>query len=195
MRCAPLALRWEHDSDRLVRESVVSAIPTHWDPRCGWSCALANLAVAAALRGDDLTPDELLKLAGLGMDRGRVELEPFGYQPEPPDSVVESVDVAQSSARIEDLALGSGNIGFTLLTLQAVLFSYWHATGFESGLSLVIAEGGDTDTNGAPVGALLGARFGMDAIPERWRRRVAEIRAGRVPMHWYADQLVEAASR
>lgn len=194
MRCAPLAIRWVGDPDRLVRESVVSAVPTHWDPRCGWSCALANLATADALRGDIRASDALLDSARHGLQEAMTVLEPYGYRPEPPDSVVEAVRTAESCARIEDLALGTGNIGFTLLTLQAVLFAYWRAEDFESCLACVVGEGGDTDTNGAPVGALLGARFGLDAIPERWRRRVAAIRAERVPMQWYADQLVQAAS-
>jgi ADP-ribosyl-[dinitrogen reductase] hydrolase len=32
----------------------------------------------------------------------------------------------------------------------------------------VVLEGGDTDTNAAVAGAALGARFGIEAIPERW---------------------------
>ena len=32
----------------------------------------------------------------------------------------------------------------------------------------IIEGGGDTDTNGAVAGAVLGARYGMSAIPERW---------------------------
>ena len=97
MRCAPLAVRWSDDPKRLVRESVISAVPTHWDTRCGWSCAIA------------------------------------------------------------------------LLTLQALLISLWNADDFESGLTAVVERGGDTDTNGAAAGAILGARFGLAGIPDRWR--------------------------
>jgi ADP-ribosylglycohydrolase len=32
----------------------------------------------------------------------------------------------------------------------------------------VVRIGGDTDTNGAIAGGLLGARDGVDAIPQRW---------------------------
>ena len=32
----------------------------------------------------------------------------------------------------------------------------------------IIAEGGDTDTNGAVAGALMGARMGYRALPETW---------------------------
>ena len=37
MRCAPTAIRWRDDPVALVRNSIVSAVPTHWDHRCGWS--------------------------------------------------------------------------------------------------------------------------------------------------------------
>ena len=40
--------------------------------------------------------------------------------------------------------------------------------GFESALRQVVEAGGDTDTNGAVAGAVLGARYGASAIPERW---------------------------
>ena len=40
-----------------------------------------------------------------------------------------------------------------------------------------IAHGGDTDTNAAICGALLGAAQGRDAIPLRWRQQVLSCRA------------------
>ena len=80
MRCAPLAIRWHGDPHRLVRESVLSAVPTHWDRRCGWSCALANLAAAAALRGEALPPDALLEAAQSGMAASLAALRDYGYR-------------------------------------------------------------------------------------------------------------------
>ena len=35
MRCAPIAIRRRDDPVALVRNSIVSAVPTHWDARCG----------------------------------------------------------------------------------------------------------------------------------------------------------------
>ena len=84
------------------------------------------------------------------------------------------------------------SMAYTLLALQVGLIQYWRAPDFEQGVRSVVEAGGDTDTNGAVVGALLGARFGAEAIPDRWRRRVAEIRAGRTPMESYADRLLAA---
>ena len=41
-------------------------------------------------------------------------------------------------------------------------------TDFRTALQAIIAEGGDTDTNGAVAGALMGARMGYRALPETW---------------------------
>ena len=188
MRCAPLAIRWRDDPHRLVQESVLSAVPTHWDRRCGWSCALANLACAAALRGEMLSAEALLQSVQDGIAASLPVLRDYGYSAEIPSSVSDAVALASRSA-MDELRFDGSDMGFTLLSLQAALISYWRAEDFESGLRKAVEAGGDTDTNGAIVGAMLGARFGHAAIPGRWRRRVDELRTGRVSMEACADRL------
>lgn len=34
----------------------------------------------------------------------------------------------------------------------------------------IVLSGGDADTNAAVAGAILGAKFGIDQIPEEWRK-------------------------
>ena len=48
-----------------------------------------------------------------------------------------------------------------------------------------IMRGGDTDTNAAICGALLGAVYGVEAIPQQWRDAVLNCRpeAGRPGVH------------
>ena len=191
MRCAPVAIRWRDDAAALVRNSIVSAVPTHWDRRCGWSCALANLAAAAALRGETPAADELLDAGVEGVRAALPELQRYGYEADVPQSVREAVRGA-AGAEVDDVIADGSSMGFTLLTLRLALIALWRASGFEQGLRSIVEAGGDTDTNGAVAGALLGARFGIDAIPARWRRRIAEIRAGRTPPESYADRLQAA---
>jgi ADP-ribosylglycohydrolase len=59
-------------------------------------------------------------------------------------------------------------MGYTLKTLGAAFWALRQAPTFAEGLHAVIMEGGDADTNAAVAGALLGARFGYDAIPVGW---------------------------
>jgi ADP-ribosylglycohydrolase len=46
--------------------------------------------------------------------------------------------------------------------------------GFEDGLRSVVGLGGDSDTNAAVAGALLGALHGARGIPADWLDRLAE---------------------
>lgn len=60
------------------------------------------------------------------------------------------------------------SMGYTLRTLSAALWCYWHSTSFEDGLLAVVNEGGDADTNGAVACAILGAKFGYRSIPKNY---------------------------
>jgi ADP-ribosylglycohydrolase len=59
--------------------------------------------------------------------------------------------------------------GWCVHTLRLALWAVLAAPSYEAGISAVVRTGGDTDTNAAVTGALLGARFGRQGIPQRWR--------------------------
>ena len=58
--------------------------------------------------------------------------------------------------------------GCVLIAFGNALWHLIHANDFESGVVDTIMCGGDTDTNAAIAGALLGAVYGLEAIPKRW---------------------------
>lgn len=62
--------------------------------------------------------------------------------------------------------------GFVLTALGAAKFA-WQKE-FEPALVEIVNMGGDADTNGAIVGALLGARDGDSLIPARWLAMIQE---------------------
>ena len=64
--------------------------------------------------------------------------------------------------------------GFALFTAGIALQVAGEGLGFEDGLRHVVGLGGDTDTNAAVAGALLGARHGRGAIPPAWFDRLAD---------------------
>ena len=194
MRCAPIAIRWCRDPVALARNSYLSAVPTHWDRRCGWSCVVLNLAIARALCGQSINPRELLDAGLEGVRASLPELERHGVEDRVPRRVAEAVSDA-SAQDIDDLNLDGRSMGYTLLALKVGLVSLWRAQSLERGLRDVVEAGGDTDTNGAVAGAVLGARFGIEGIPRRWREELAELRVDRVPMDTYADRLWSAAAK
>jgi len=58
--------------------------------------------------------------------------------------------------------------GLVTIAIQNAFYQVLHAPTLEDGVVDTIMRGGDTDTNGAIAGALLGALYGRDAIPAQW---------------------------
>ena len=69
-----------------------------------------------------------------------------------------------------------------LIALQNAFFQLLHSQPVADGVVATVRAGGDTDTNAAICGALLGAVHGREAIPEQWRRMVLSCR----PLRGYA---------
>ena len=82
------------------------------------------------------------------------------------------------------------------IALQNAFFELLHATSLEQGVVGTVRRGGDTDTNAAIAGALLGAVHGRAAVPPQWRSMVLSCRPlaphARVPrpaQYWPVDVL------
>ena len=66
--------------------------------------------------------------------------------------------------------------GWVLVAFHNALYQLLHAKSFEDGVVDTISRGGDTDTNAAICGALLGAVHGLESIPKRWQDAVLTCR-------------------
>lgn len=62
--------------------------------------------------------------------------------------------------------------GYVVYTLQIALWGFMSYDTFEDGMLAVMCLGGDVDTTMAVYGQLAGAYYGLDAIPNEWRRDV-----------------------
>jgi ADP-ribosylglycohydrolase len=58
--------------------------------------------------------------------------------------------------------------GWVLVAFHNALWQLLHAPNLEEGVVDTIMRGGDTDTNAAICGALMGAVHGLEAVPGRW---------------------------
>jgi ADP-ribosyl-[dinitrogen reductase] hydrolase len=67
--------------------------------------------------------------------------------------------------------------GFALIALQNAFYELLHASSLEAAVVTTVQRGGDTDTNAAVAGALLGAVYGRNAVPLQWRNMVLSCHA------------------
>ncbi len=136
--------------DNVSEQAEVICKLTHYDPRCVGSCVIATSIIHGLVWNNKHLSYDEIKAIGTQYD----------------DRIAEWIDLAYQSDDIAKLDLDEPqSIGYTLRTLAAALWCYWHADSFESGLLAVVNEGGDADTNGAIACAILGAKYGYDAIP------------------------------
>ena len=66
-----------------------------------------------------------------------------------------------------------------LIAVQNAFYQLLNAPDAVEGVVRTVRSGGDTDTNGAITGALLGAVYGREAWPEQWQAMVLSCR----PLH------------
>lgn len=149
----------------LMRTSIVGVLPndveqsaadicrlTHYDPRCVGSCVIVCKLIHAHVYGLQVPTYEQIKMISRKYD----------------ERIVEFITLSQNED-IKALNLQEeGSIGYTLRTLAAGLWAYWHAETFLDGLLAVVRAGGDADTNAAVACSILGAKFGFNAIPAEY---------------------------
>jgi len=148
MRCAPHAIAFANEFDDLDTVSRQSSAITHHDLRCQYGCTILNHTIAGYLRGnDDPLSDAIARVDG-----------------DAPDELVETVRLVPNLIDNDQLE----NTGYVVHTLQTSLYDALTAETAEDAIVTSVNRGGDTDTLGAVTGALAGARFGAEALPERW---------------------------
>ena len=172
MRCIPVALRYHDDPDRLIRVSSQQAAITHADERCTWGAAAVNLAARELLHGNIYFVDEVMHRIG---DRA-------------PRALREAIHRVPRE-RESDLPIArAGESGYVVHCVEIAFWFVTHDRSLEEALIALAQAGGDTDTNAAVAGALLGARYGDIALPPRWINQVTGVQG----IAQLAERLVSA---
>ena len=153
MRTTPITLGFLHDPGELAQAALTYSGLTHANPEAGEACVLWNLAVRTAILtgGFDL-------VGGLT------------WIPEDRRDWWENLITRAEIGSPRDFAIGNGRVSQLVQTIWSAVID--GDQGYEQTLRTVIAAGGDTATSGAVAGGILGARWGMSAIPLQWRRRI-----------------------
>jgi len=199
MRVAPLGISmWSRSPSDIMVAAGNDCRITHPHPVCVAANMVYTVCVARAVRGD-LSPKELHQLAMHVLD---YEIVPKAGRGPVREAIVHAEDSLPSCE--------GEHQGWVLKAIQCTFHELLHAhqrrepdgdgspfhSAFESAMVTITREGGDTDTNAAICGALLGAVYGRDAVPQRWREVLAEcrpesgkkgVRRGRPPEYWPVD--------
>ena len=172
MRCAPVAIARRNQPALLVSDSAISCAVTHYAATCQWSCIISNAVIALLLNG--ITPDLPALLDAAAAD-GCPNLAAVAHRDGIPADILDAIAAGQPiPANADWLRQDQRLIGHTLLCLQAGLWAAATPLNLEDALIALVSGGGDTDTNGALAGAVLGARYGASAIPQRWQDCIPE---------------------
>lgn len=162
MRVSPIGIFGARaDSEQVSRWAMQDAALTHPNPVCPQASALYATAVARAIRIQTDPHDLYARIRDHARDMAAVP------------ALRESIDRAATEPPADYCAW---NKGWVLIAFQNALWQLLHAESLESGLVDTVMRGGDTDTNGAIAGALLGAVYGRASIPPRWLNRVLTCR-------------------
>jgi ADP-ribosylglycohydrolase len=148
MRSFPTGL-WDYWSlDTLMENTERACLTTHSDPRCLKSCLLhAFILSRLLLEPEKIEDPSVIQAIAQAMDSDDKDfMKAVEYQKD-----------------ISKLKLGT-KIGYTYRALSAAFWALYNATSIEQGISAIIAEGGDADTNACVAGAVLGAKFGFKSI-------------------------------
>ncbi len=133
---------------------------THPNPVCGDAVAAYVAAIRhALLHGDG--PEAAFRAA----------LEAATTTGAVP-SVIEALRQAEDDPPVCD----GESPGFVLIALRNAFNELLRAESLEAGVVATVRRGGDTDTNAAVAGALLGAVHGRAAVPPQWRSMVLSCR-------------------
>jgi ADP-ribosyl-[dinitrogen reductase] hydrolase len=156
MRLAPVPISYARlypdQASTLIRYAVESSLPTHRTPQATSACGLMALMLAALIAGEArdtvLDPD----WPQLGVLREVVDVHP------------EIEEIIAGSYRSDPPVIRGS--GYVVRSLEAALWAFARAEGFEDAVLAAVNLGDDADTTGAVCGQFAGAHWGISGIPQ-----------------------------
>lgn len=160
MRLGPVPMFYGADIQQAIAMSRESSRTTHGAQACLDACRYLGGMLAGALRG--IAKDDLLS--------PRYSPVADGWQKEPLCFEIEAIADGSFKRKNPPEIVGSG---YVVQSLEAALWAFYNSTSFAEGCLLAVNLGNDADTTGAIYGQLAGAYYGLNGIPEEWRKCLA----------------------
>lgn len=183
MRVCPVGIFAVGNPEEAARLAAEDAKLTHPHPVCQAASAAYAAAIAVGVQGAE--PDAMWSAAhdhagdGTGAEAVRARL--VAARTQAPDNF-------------------QHQMGWVLTAFQNAFHWLMHGADLAEAVIATVAKGGDTDTNAAVCGALLGAVRGREAVPLQWRNAILTCRPVRVagvhnprPQTYWPDDALDLA--
>jgi len=210
MRTSPLAVFMAGQGAQALRWAArEESATTHADPRCMIACAAFDSAIAYALTHPHATRESMLIAASFAIADSRADM-----LDQIKDDIFTKEEIETAAAQLDlDLCMAlepdpllydeqlwekddmlkrvttsldmHGSQGFVRVAFRLAFWELMHAPTFQAGLIDCVDRGGDSDTNGAIAGALLGSWFGEKAIPAEWCSQVMSALKDKPDSRWW----------
>lgn len=158
MRTTPVGCFCFWDEECVAKAAENLSKVTHYDPKCAYSSVLISLIISRLIKSksspnykfdlDKTIEDAFTFVEGSNEER---------------DEIMKYLSVKE----IEELDLENRDyMGYTLRTTGSAIWALRYTNSITEAIEKVIREGGDSDTNGAVVGGVLGAKYGFSQLPK-----------------------------
>ena len=191
MRVSPLGIfGWRMKPQALAKLAADDASLTHPNRICQQVNGLYATTIGETIR-EGLAPKAVYERMAARAAQWKVD-----------DAIEERIEQAKTRRPPEYYH----QMGWVLTAFQNAIYELLHAPSLEEGVVATVQCGGDTDTNGAICGALLGAVYGRDTVPGQWVECIVKCRPTfettqpRPKEYWpdevlrLAEQLVQAGA-
>jgi poly(ADP-ribose) glycohydrolase ARH3 len=172
MRIAPIGCFYYGDLQAVEENAILSARITHNHPE-GLAGAVAQatavaLALQHGLSNEPVEAEEFVDRIsvqvssidnGFTESLGGIKSISASFSSRPTNSVIEVIEAIRDRYRLSLRAIES---------VPAAIGAFVLTNSFREAVVLAVNLGGDTDTIGAMAGAVAGAYYGLDQIPQEW---------------------------
>lgn len=197
MRIAPVALYFDRDdTEAMFGAAMAASLMTHRDIRSLAGAMAVTHAVRRLLDGEPRDPSLLFRVAAdVAKDEAKI-VNRYGdvvssarlYSKSLSNALAHTeklleVPRERALAGLVEEANSHGaeppckraTMGFPPAAIPTCLYLLVTTDSFEEAMIDVINLGGDADSTGAILGAMLGAHYGVDSIPSRWRSKLENL--------------------
>lgn len=160
MRLAPVPMAYANDPAQAIFLAGESSRTTHGAAQARDACRYVAGLLVGAIHGEDkavLLSERYTPSPGL-------------WEQEPLHPEIDAIAAGSFKAKNPPEIVGKG---YVVPALEAALWAFFHSTTFADGCLRAVNLGDDADTTGAIYGQIVGAYYGKESIPLRWREKLA----------------------